>query len=103
VRVADLGSFKAQLAVHCMHLSRSIGREAREPVAICLHPVREGKECIGPFLEDLSTDCGLWEVHPQSHLIPLPQPQRWQRRRRREGYDLQRYSHGDHYRDDHHR
>jgi hypothetical protein len=23
-------------------------------------------------------------------LIPLPQPERWQRRRRREGYDLHR-------------
>jgi hypothetical protein len=59
-------------------------------LAVCEHPVREGKACVGPFLEDLATDCGLWEQHPESHLIPLPQPERWQRRRRREGFDLQR-------------
>lgn len=58
--------------------------------AICYHPIREGKECVGPFLEDLSTSCRLWEPHPQSHLIPLPQPERWQGRRRREGFDMQR-------------
>ena len=40
--------------------------------------MRSGKECIGPFLEDLTTSCGLWEANPQSHLIPLPQPERWQ-------------------------
>jgi hypothetical protein len=50
--------------------------------------VRDGQPCIGPFLEDLVTACGLWEAHPESHLIPLPQPERWQRRRRRQGYDL---------------
>ena len=57
--------------------------------------MRAGKECVGPFLEDLTTSCGLWEPHPQAHLIPLPQPERWQRRRRREGYDLQRGWRGD--------
>jgi hypothetical protein len=76
-----------QLAVHCQFLKRSIDSGRVEQVATtCMHPVREGKECVGPFLEDLTTSCGLWEPHPQSHLIPLPQPERWQRRRRREGY-----------------
>jgi hypothetical protein len=83
-------SERTYLAVHCQHLYRSINPERREPTSLCLHPVREGQECIGPFLEDLTTDCGLWEPHPESHLIPLPQPERWQRRRRREGYDLHR-------------
>lgn len=77
-----------RLAVHCQYLKRTIEPGRADPlVALCQHPVREGKACIGPFLEDLQTTCGLWEVHPQSHRIPLPQPERWQRRRRREGYD----------------
>ena len=61
-----------------------------EFLTVCQHPVREGKDCVGPFLDDLGTGCGLWELHPQSDLIPLPQPERWQRRRRREGFDYQR-------------
>jgi len=77
------------LAVHCQYLWRSISPDRRERSSVCLHPVREGEECIGPFLEDLPTTCGLWEPHPESHLIPLPQPERWQRRRRA-GYDLPR-------------
>jgi hypothetical protein len=78
-------------AIHCRHLRRTLepGR-VEQFVALCLHPVREGKECVGPFLEDLSTSCGLWESSPQSQAIPPPQPERWQRRRRREGFDYQR-------------
>ena len=80
-----------RFAVHCQFLRRTVepGR-GEQYLTVCQHPVREGKECIGPFLEDLTTPCGLWEAHPQSHLIPLPQPERWQRRRRREGFDYQR-------------
>ena len=78
-------------AIHCQYLRRTLepGR-IEQFVALCTHPVREGKDCIGPFLEDLTTNCGLWESHPQSQSIPLPQPERWQRRRRREGFDLSR-------------
>lgn len=28
---------------------------------LCNHIVREGKDCIGPFLENLETGCGLWD------------------------------------------
>jgi hypothetical protein len=82
---------RPRLAIHCQWLRRTLepGR-AESFVALCTHPIREGKECVGPFLDDLGTSCGLWEANPQSHLIPLPQPERWQRRRRREGFDLQR-------------
>ncbi|HLF71161.1 MAG TPA: hypothetical protein VI759_03285 [Dehalococcoidia bacterium] len=78
------------LAVRCVHLYRLLDPERREPVTLCQHPVREGKDCIGPFLDDLPTTCGLWEAHPESELIPLPQPERWQRRRRSGYYDMQR-------------
>ena len=81
---------KPHLAVHCEWLRRTIEPGRPEPIVmLCQHPVRDGKDCIGPFLEDLATNCGLWEAHPQSHLIPLPEPERWQRRRR-EGFDYQR-------------
>lgn len=30
-------------------------------VNICQHIVRDGAECVGPFLEDTETHCGLWE------------------------------------------
>jgi hypothetical protein len=81
------------LAVHCLHLKRAFeGTRFEYHQTLCQHPVRDGKECVGPFLDDLTTGCGLWEPHPQSDVIPLPQPERWQRRRRREGFDYQRPS-----------
>ena len=73
-----------------MFLKRAIEAGRLEQSTVCQHTIREGKECVGPFLEDLETECGLWEPSPQSHMIPLPQPERWQRRRRREGYDMTR-------------
>jgi hypothetical protein len=79
----------APLAVHCRYLVRSVSSERREPASTCTHPVRDGRDCIGPFLGDLATGCGLWEERPDSHLIPPPQPERWQQLRRRQGYDLQ--------------
>ena len=81
------------LALHCSFLKRgAINNSTDEYIAVCEHPVRAGKECIGPFLEDLTTACGLWESLPDTELIPLPQPDRWQGRRRREGFDYQRTS-----------
>ena len=73
--------------MHCQWLKRNLDSRSGEGVAtICMHPAREGLKCAGPFLEDLTTDCGLWEPPPEKASIPLPQPERWQRRRRREGY-----------------
>ena len=78
------------LAVHCTHLIRPTDRSVREPLMICGHPARDGRECVGPFLHDLPTACGLWEPHPDRHLIAVPVPDRWQGRRRRSGYDMRR-------------
>jgi hypothetical protein len=78
------------LTVHCSHLIQPSGRGAGEPVTLCSHPARDGRECVGPFLHDLATDCGLWDPHPDRHLIAVPVPDRWQGRRRRGGYDMQR-------------
>ena len=30
-------------------------------VNLCQHIIREGSECVGPFLDDTETHCGLWE------------------------------------------
>jgi hypothetical protein len=76
-------------AVHCQYLKRTIEPGRPDPfVMLCTHPIRDGRQCVGPFLEDMVTDCGLWEPHPQAHLIPLPEPERG--RTRRQGYDVQR-------------
>jgi hypothetical protein len=37
-------------------------------VNLCQHIVREGSECVGPFLDDHETTCGLWEEKtPEPH------------------------------------
>jgi hypothetical protein len=28
---------------------------------ICRHVIRDGSICVGPFLDDTETHCGLWE------------------------------------------
>ncbi len=55
-------------AIDCKHLKRTIDRERPDPYAmLCTHIVRDDKDCIGPFLEDIETECGLWE--PNIELI----------------------------------
>jgi hypothetical protein len=50
-------------AIDCRFLRRTIvsGRLDGPVVALCEHPVRDGFECVGPFIEDLPTACRLWE------------------------------------------
>jgi hypothetical protein len=52
-----------RLAIACRHLRRTIDANRLDGPVVCLceHPVRSGFDCIGPFIEDLPTDCGLWE------------------------------------------
>jgi hypothetical protein len=33
---------------------------------LCTHIVRDGKDCIGPFLDDVETNCGLWDPNDQA-------------------------------------
>ncbi len=33
-------------------------------VNICRHIIRDGSLCVGPFLDDTETPCGLWEAKP---------------------------------------
>lgn len=53
-----------RLAALCCYLRLTIDlarRENERVVALCSHVVREGSDCVGPFLEEATTACGLWE------------------------------------------
>jgi hypothetical protein len=52
-----------RLAADCLHLRRTIdsARADGPLVCLCIHPVRDGFDCVGPFLDDTPTGCGLWE------------------------------------------
>ena len=51
------------LAIDCRWLRRTIDSgHAQSPFrTICTHIIRDGKDCVGPFLEDMETECRLWE------------------------------------------
>ncbi len=51
------------LAIDCRWLRRTIdSSHAQSPFrTICTHIIRDGKDCVGPFLEDMETECRLWE------------------------------------------
>jgi hypothetical protein len=53
----------ARMAIDCRWLRRTIdSSHATDPFRmLCTHIVRDGRECIGPFLEDMETGCRLWE------------------------------------------
>lgn len=57
---------RERLAIDCRHLRRTIDSRRLDGPVVCLceHPIRAGFDCIGPFMETLETDCGLWEVKP---------------------------------------
>ncbi|MFA7248768.1 MAG: hypothetical protein WC273_03980 [Dehalococcoidia bacterium] len=64
---------RPRLAIECHWLKRSLDPSRRDPYAMCCtHIVREGEECVGPFLEELETSCGLWApgAIPVSHGRP---------------------------------
>lgn len=52
-------------AVRCRYLRMTMGdRPGSGLVNICQHIVRDGRDCVGPFLDDTETHCGLWEPAP---------------------------------------
>ena len=53
---------KPRMAVDCRWLKRSLDPARRDPYAMCCtHIVRDGDDCVGPFLDEIETGCGLWE------------------------------------------
>jgi hypothetical protein len=51
------------MAIDCRWLRRTIesGQSQNPFRTLCTHIVRDGSDCVGPFLEDMETDCRLWE------------------------------------------
>lgn len=59
-----------RLAAKCAHLRVTMGdRAGGHLVNLCLHIIREGRECVGPFLDDTETTCGLWERRDRDALV----------------------------------
>lgn len=58
-----------RLAVDCRWLKRTLDTSTPDDpfLMLCTHIVRDGRDCIGPFLENLETDCQLWE--PNERLL----------------------------------
>jgi len=56
-----------RLAARCLYLQMTMGdhRRGQGLVNICRHIVRDGRECVGPFLDETETTCGLWEERPR--------------------------------------
>ena len=51
-----------RLAARCLHLRVTMGERAGgNLVNICQHIIRDGRDCVGPFLDDHETSCGIWE------------------------------------------
>lgn len=56
-----------RMAIECAWLKRTIDSSRPDPyVMVCSHIVRDGADCVGPFLEDVETDCGLWDANEQA-------------------------------------
>jgi len=61
------------LAARCHYLKMTMApRPATGLLNLCTHIVRDGSECVGPFLDDAETACGLWEPKPGDNSRPLP-------------------------------
>ena len=56
-----------RIAARCLYLRTTLGNGG-DLLNICQHIVRDGMSCVGPFLDDAETDCGLWEYRPR--LLP---------------------------------
>ncbi|MDA0352990.1 MAG: hypothetical protein O3A10_12360 [Chloroflexi bacterium] len=59
----DYSAGPARLAVDCRWLRRTLDSSMPDDpfLMLCTHIVRDGRDCIGPFLENLETTCQLWE------------------------------------------
>lgn len=52
-------------AARCRYLRVTLGSTpGGNLLNLCQHIIREGSECVGPFLDDTETTCGIWELAP---------------------------------------
>ncbi len=56
-----------RMAFECQWLRRTIETSRPDPyVMLCTHIIRDGADCVGPFLDDVETDCRLWDPNEQA-------------------------------------
>lgn len=54
-----------RFATDCRFLQRTFDSSRIDSfVTRCRHIVRDGTDCVGPFLDEAETACGLWERVP---------------------------------------
>ena len=51
-----------QYAARCLYLRMTLDSKRMGTVVnICTHVIRDGSDCVGPFLDETETNCGLFE------------------------------------------
>lgn len=57
-------------AAQCLYLRMTLdSKHIGGVVNLCQHLIRDGMECVGPFLDEAETACGLWEIKPGSRWL----------------------------------
>ena len=60
-----------RLASKCLYLRTTLGNAPEAGLLnLCTHIIRDGRECVGPFLDDHETTCGLWEPRADAAKTP---------------------------------
>ncbi|HEY4668618.1 MAG TPA: hypothetical protein VIH05_02470 [Tepidiformaceae bacterium] len=60
------------LASRCAFLRTTLGSDPGSGLLnVCKHIVRDGSQCVGPFLDDTPTTCGLFEPGPARTVPPI--------------------------------
>ncbi len=60
-------------AARCRFLRMTLdSKKVGGVVNLCQHIVRDGADCVGPFLDDTETACGLWELKPGDYGVAVP-------------------------------
>ncbi len=58
-------------ASRCLYLRMTLdSNKIGGVVNICTHIIRDGRECVGPFLDDTETSCGIWEMKQGNPILP---------------------------------
>ncbi len=59
-------------AAFCAFLKMTLDSKQHGGVVnLCTHVIRDGMQCVGPFLDDHETSCGIWELRPGTNPSPL--------------------------------
>lgn len=68
-------------AARCQYLRMTLdSKQIGGVVNLCQHVIRDGMQCVGPFLDDTETACGFWEQKPGTSWLGLGDAQPSMRR-----------------------